>query len=95
MNFWLYKVYGTIAKSIKIMTEQQKHLQQVLEQQQQVIAEVNNLNNQLNVKRELATKLQGVIEYLEQTGVKLLTPEEIEVETEKKQEVTKESPKAE
>jgi hypothetical protein len=77
------------------MTEQQKHLQQVLEQQQQVIAEVNNLNNQLNVKRELATKLQGVIEYLQQTGVTLPTPEETEVETEKKQEVTKESPKAE
>ena len=71
------------------MTDQQKHLQQVIEQQQQTINEINILNNQLTTKREIALKLQGVLEYLEQTGVVLPTQEELEVESkveEKKQE---------
>jgi plasmid maintenance system antidote protein VapI len=71
------------------MTDQQKHLQQVIEQQQQTINEINTLNNQLTTKREIALKLQGVLEYLEQTGVTLPTQEELEVENkveEKKQE---------
>jgi hypothetical protein len=71
------------------MTDQQKHLQQVIEQQQQTINDINTLNNQLIVKRELALKLQGVLEYLEQTGVVLPTKEELETEgkvEEKKQE---------
>ena len=71
------------------MTDQQKHLQQVIEQQQQTINEINTLNNQLTTKREIALKLQGVLEYLEQTGVVLPTQEELEVESkveEKKQE---------
>ena len=78
------------------MTDQQKHLQQVIEQQQQTINEINTLNNQLTTKRELALKLQGVLEYLEQTGVVLPTKEELDVETEvteKKEEETEESPK--
>jgi hypothetical protein len=53
------------------MTEQQQHLAQALEQQQQLIAEINALNAQLNTKRELVMKLQGVAEYLQQTGVSL------------------------
>ena len=71
------------------MTDQQKHLQQVIEQQQQTINEINILNNQLTTKREIALKLQGVLEYLEQTGVTLPTQEELEAESkveEKKQE---------
>ena len=71
------------------MTDKQKHLQQVIEQQQQTINEINTLNNQLTTKREIALKLQGVLEYLEQTGVTLPTQEELEVESkveEKKQE---------
>ena len=71
------------------MTDQQKHLQQVIQQQQQTINEINTLNNQLTTKREIALKLQGVLEYLEQTGVTLPTQEELEVESkveEKKQE---------
>ena len=71
------------------MTDQQKHLQQVIEQQQQTINEINILNNQLTTKREIALKLQGVLEYLEQTGVVLPTKEELDTETEvteKKQE---------
>ena len=78
------------------MTDQQKHLQQVIEQQQQILNEINILNNQLTTKREIALKLQGVLEYLEQTGVVLPTQEEIDVETEvteKKEEETEESPK--
>jgi plasmid maintenance system antidote protein VapI len=80
-----------------IMTDQQKHLQQVIEQQQQTINEINILNNQLTTKREIALKLQGVLEYLEQTGVTLPTQEELEAESkveEKKQE-EEESPKPE
>ena len=79
------------------MTDQQKHLQQVIEQQQQTINEINILNNQLTTKREIALKLQGVLEYLEQTGVVLPTQEELEAESkveEKKQE-EEESPKPE
>lgn len=79
------------------MTDQQKHLQQVIEQQQQTINEINILNNQLTTKREIALKLQGVLEYLEQTGVVLPTKEELDAETEvteKKQE-EEESPKPE
>ena len=49
------------------MTEKQQHLQQILEQQKQVIAEINDLNSQITTKREVALKLQGVIEYLQQT----------------------------
>lgn len=80
-----------------IMTDQQKHLQQVIEQQQQTINEINILNNQLTTKREIALKLQGVLEYLEQTGVVLPTKEELDAETEvteKKQE-EEESPEPE
>ena len=64
------------------MTEQQTHLQQVIEQQQQLVAEINTLNNQVATKRELAIKLQGVIEYLQQTGVVLPTTEELEIQEE-------------
>jgi hypothetical protein len=80
------------------MTDQQKHLQQVIDQQQQVINDINILNNQLTTKRELALKLQGVLEYLEQTGVVLPTKEELDAETEvteKKQESPEESPEPE
>ena len=60
------------------MTEQQTHLQQVIEQQQQLVAEINTLNNQVATKREIVLKLQGVVEYLQQTGVVLPTAEEPE-----------------
>ena len=56
------------------MTEQQQHLQQVLEQQQQLAAEFEELQKQMTSKRELFIKLQGIAEYLQQTGVTL--PEE-------------------
>ena len=46
------------------LTEQQKHLQSVLEQQQTLIAEINTLEAQVRSKREMAVKLQGIAEYL-------------------------------
>ena len=64
------------------MTEQQTHLQQVIEQQQQLVSEINTLNNQVATKRELAIKVQGAIEYLQQTGVVLPTTEEPEIQEE-------------
>jgi len=57
------------------LTEQQKHLQQVIEQQQAIQNEVQQLSNALDSKKSMFTKLQGVREYLEQTGVKLPEPE--------------------
>ena len=63
------------------MTEQQQHLSQALEQQKDVVNDINNLTNQLTVKKELALKLQGIIEYLDQIGVTLPDGEE-EEETE-------------
>jgi len=57
------------------LTDQQGHLQQVVEQQKTLVAEINELNNTVATKREMALKLQGVREYLEQTGVTLPEPE--------------------
>ena len=53
------------------MTDQQQHLAQVLEQQQTLVAEINELNTQVDNKKQMAIKLQGVREYLEQLGVEL------------------------
>ena len=64
------------------LTDQQGHLQQVLEQQKTLVAEINELNNTVATKREMALKLQGVREYLEQTGVTLPEPEAAPVEGE-------------
>jgi hypothetical protein len=56
------------------MTEQQKHLKSVIDQQKSLFTEIQDLSNQLNIKREAAMKLQGIFEYLTGTGVTL--PEE-------------------
>ena len=72
------------------MTDQQTHLQQVIEQQDQLIQEVNTLNTQVTTKRELIMKLQGVLEYLNQTCVTLPTSEDV-VEENKEEEIV-ESP---
>ena len=60
------------------MTDQQQHLQQVIQQQSTLVAEINELNSQVDNKRQLAVKLQGVREYLDQLGVEL--PKEDEAE---------------
>ena len=60
------------------LTEQQNHLQQVVEQQKNLVAEIQSLNSQVENKRNMATKLQGIAEYLDGLGVKLPAPEEVE-----------------
>ena len=58
------------------LTEQQKHLQSVLEQQQTLVSESNTLESQARSKREMAVKLQGIVEYLGGIGVELPKEEE-------------------
>ena len=58
------------------MTEAQTHLKSAIEQRDSIVKEIQDLNTQVANKRELGLKVQGIIEYLEQTGVKL--PEEAE-----------------
>ena len=48
-------------------TEQQNHLKQVVEQSQGLVNEINQLEGQAKSKREMLLKLQGIIEYLQQT----------------------------
>ena len=64
-------------------TEQQNHLKQVVEQSQTLVNEINQLEGQAKSKREMLLKLQGIVEYLQQTGVELPKEEEAapEVET--------------
>lgn len=52
-------------------TEQQNHLKTVTEQAQNLVNEINQLEGQAKNKRDLLLKLQGIIEYLQQTGVSL------------------------
>ena len=71
------------------MTDQQNHLSQVLQQQQQLVEEIKELNSKIESKRQMALKLQGVAEYLDQLGVKLPEPEaEDEVPVEVPEEAT-------
>ena len=58
------------------LTEQQNHLKQVVDQQKNLVAEIQSLNTQVENKRNMATKLQGIAEYLDGLGVKLPTEEE-------------------
>ena len=62
------------------MTDQQQHLQQVLEQQKTLVGEINELNTQVDSKRQMALKLQGVLEYLQQLGIELPKEDESSVE---------------
>ena len=61
-------------------TEQQNHIKSVVEQSQTLVSEINQLEAQAKSKREMLLKLQGIVEYLQQTGVEL--PKEEEAETE-------------
>ena len=60
------------------LNEQQSHLAQVLQQQQTLVSEINDLNSKVENKKQMALKLQGVAEYLDQIGVKLPEPESTE-----------------
>ena len=61
-------------------TEQQNHLKSVMEHAQTLATEINQLETQAKSKREMFLKLQGIVEYLQQTGVEL--PKEEEAKTE-------------
>ena len=56
-------------------TDQQNHLKSVTEQAQGLVNEINQLEAQAKSKRDMLLKLQGIIEYLQQTGVEL--PKEV------------------
>ena len=62
------------------VTDHQNHLKSVTEQAQGLVNEINQLEAQAKSKREMLLKLQGIIEYLQQTGVEL--PKEEEAPTE-------------
>ena len=68
-------VYILSRNSLK-MTDAQTHLKSAIEQRDAIVQEIQELNTKVASKRELGLKVQGIIEYLEQTGVKL--PEEAE-----------------
>lgn len=53
------------------MDEQQQHLKACVDQQAELLKDMQTLQTQLTEKRELALKLQGIIEYLTSNGVKL------------------------
>ena len=63
-------------------TDQQNHLKSVVEQSQTLVSEINQLEAAAKSKREMLLKLQGIIEYLQQTGVELPKEEETEVTSE-------------
>ena len=62
------------------MTEQQQHLQSAIQQQNVLLNEIQKLQTEIDNKRQLAVKAQGIIEYLDQIGVKLPEAETAEAE---------------
>ena len=61
------------------VTDHQTHLKSITEQAQGLVNEINQLEGQAKSKREMLLKLQGIIEYLQQTGVEMPTEEAPEV----------------
>ena len=57
------------------LTDHQTHLKSVTEQAQGIVNEIQDLESQAKNKRDMLLKLQGIIEYLQQTGVEL--PKEV------------------
>jgi len=57
------------------VTDHQTHLKSVTEQANGLINEIQGLESQAKNKRDVLLKLQGIIEYLQQTGVEL--PKEV------------------
>jgi hypothetical protein len=68
------------------MNEDQQNLASAIEQQSKLISEINELNTQINVRKESALKLQGIIEYLQAKGVTLPESEPTQEETEVQEE---------
>ncbi len=69
------------------MTEQQNHLQQVVQQAQEIQTNIDK-------QRALLLKLQGVVEYLQGLGVTLPTEEEINAD-QAQAEVVEDAPEVE
>ena len=63
------------------LTEQQGHLTSILSQQKELANDINMLQGQINQKKELFNKTQGVVEYLSTIGVTLPEPEKPAEET--------------
>ena len=61
-----------------LMTEQQQHLSNLIQQRQTLSEEMEKLNITMTITRELFLKVQGAIEYLQQIGVVL--PEQTQSE---------------
>ena len=76
------------------MTDQENHLKQVLTQQKTLVDEINALNNQITSKREMAVKLQGIAEYLDQLGVKVPEEKEDEAERDAAHEIISKTPQS-
>ena len=57
------------------VTDPQNHLKSVTDQAKELVSEINQLESQAKNKRDMLLKLQGIIEYLQQTGVEL--PKEV------------------
>ena len=53
------------------LSDHQTHLKSVTDQAQGLINEIQELESQAKSKREMLLKLQGIIEYLQQTGVEM------------------------
>jgi len=68
------------------MNEDQQNLASAIEQQRKLISEINELNTQINVRKESALKLQGIIEYLQAKGVTIPESEPTQEETEVQEE---------
>ena len=62
------------------LSDHQTHLKSVTDQAQGLVNEIQELESQAKSKRDMLLKLQGIIEYLQQTGVEL--PKEEAAETE-------------
>ena len=57
------------------VTDHQNHLKSVTDQAKELVSEINQLESQAKNKRDMLLKLQGIIEYLQQTGVEM--PKEV------------------
>lgn len=63
------------------MTEQQQHLQNLVNQRQEIVKQIEELQSKITGAKELGLKVQGAIEYLEQIGVKLEEESEVKETT--------------
>lgn len=51
--------------------DQQAHLKEIVEHQKVLLQQIEEMNREINSKRELIFKYQGIIEYLSQIGITL------------------------